>query len=64
MAQTNKQGNIRKFGLNLEDCKTRRDYAFYKAALKAYLKGKKRFKFGKTEHNHRRVDAWYKTPIK
>ncbi len=55
---------MRQFALNVEDFKTPREKAFYSKALKAYLSGKRKFRFGYTTVKNQRVPAWYNTPIK
>ncbi len=54
----------RQFGLNIEDCKTPEEKKYYKKALKAYLKGRKKFRHGYTTLKGKRVPAYFNTPIK
>mgnify|MGYP006879615243 CR=1 FL=1 len=55
---------MRRFDLNIEDCKTDKEKRYYKKALKAYMNGHVNFRFGFTTVKGQRVPAWYVTPIK
>ena len=55
---------MRAFDLNIEDFKTKEEKAFYKAALKAYLKGARTFRHKYTNDINGRTPAYYNTPIK
>ena len=54
---------MRAFNLNIEDFKSKEEKAFYKAALKAYLKGARTFRFRYTNDINGRIPAYFNTPI-